>query len=169
MAEATLKAKAKSTATPFTPKFPSATDPFKFEMPKFEMPNVEIPAPYRELAEKSIEQAKQGYEKLKAAAEEASDVLEATFATATKGASDYGLALIEAYRANTNANFDFARDLLTVKSLSEVIELSSAHTRKQFEAVTAQTKELTALAQKVTSETAEPVKSGFTKAFKAVA
>ena len=50
-----------------------------------------------------------------------------------------------------------------------MIELSSAHTRKQFEAVTAQTKDLAALAQKVTTDTAEPVKTGITKAFKAVA
>ena len=47
---------------------------------------------------------------------------------------------------------------MTVKSLSEAVELSTAHARKQFEAVTAQTKELTALAQKVATETAEPIK-----------
>jgi hypothetical protein len=58
---------------------------------------------------------------------------------------------------------------LTVKSLAEAIELSSAHTRKQFEAVTAQTKDLAALAQKVTSEAVEPVKNGFGKAFRPVA
>jgi hypothetical protein len=41
-----------------------------------------------------------------------------------------------------------------VKSPSEFIELSTAHARKQFEAMTAQTKELTELAQKVTTEIA---------------
>jgi hypothetical protein len=40
-----------------------------------------------------------------------------------------------------------------------------AHTRKQFEAITAQTKELTEIAQKVTTEIAEPLKAGVTKAF----
>jgi hypothetical protein len=43
---------------------------------------------------------------------------------------------------------------LGVKSPSEFIELSTAHARKQFEAMTAQTKELTELAQKVTTEIA---------------
>jgi hypothetical protein len=47
--------------------------------------------------------------------------------------------------------------------------VSTAHARKQFEAVADQTKELTALAQKVTSETAEPVKAGINKAIKQVA
>ena len=45
---------------------------------------------------------------MKSAAEEATDVLEDTYATATKGAADYGLKLIETARANTNAAFDFS-------------------------------------------------------------
>jgi hypothetical protein len=49
-----------------------------------------------------------------------------------------------------------------------VVELSSTHTRKQFEVLTAQTKELAAIAQKVATETAEPVKESFGKAFKKV-
>jgi hypothetical protein len=59
--------------------------------------------------------------------------------------------------------------LLTAKSLSEMLELSTTHTRKQFEALTAQSKELGALAQKVATDTAEPIKSGMNKAFAKVA
>ena len=141
----------------------------KFEMPKFEIPKVEMPAAFREIAERGVAQCKDTYEKMKAAAEEATDVLETTYSTATKGASDYGLKVIEAARVNTNAAFDFAGELITAKSLSEVIELSSAHARKQFEAFTEQGKELGALAQKVATETAEPIKSGMSKAFNKVA
>jgi phasin len=135
-------------------------------MPNFEMPKMEIPAAFREIAEKSVSQAKETYEKMKSAAEEATDVLEDTYATATKGVSDYGLKLIEAARENTNSAFDFATQLMTVKSLSEVVELSTAHSRKQYEAVAAQTKELAAIAQKVAVDTAEPVKESFGKVFK---
>jgi len=148
------------TASPF--EFP------KFEMPNFEVPKLEIPAAFREFAEKSVSQAKENYEKMKSAAEEATDVLEDTYATATKGASDYGLKMIEAARVNTNAAFDFTTELMTVKSFSEVVELYTAHARKQFETVTAQSKELAALAQKVATETAEPMKESVTKAFKKV-
>jgi phasin len=150
---------------------PSA-NPFempKFEIPKFEIPKVEMPAAFREFAERGVAQAKDTYEKMKAAAEEATDVLETTYSTATKGASDYGLKVIEAARVNTNAAFDFAGELITAKTLSEVIELSSAHVRKQFEALTEQGKELSALAQKVATETAEPIKSGMNRAFSKVA
>ena len=64
---------------------------------------------------------------------------------------------------------DFYTDLMTVMSVSEVVELSTAHARKQFEALTAQTKDLAALAQKVATDTAEPIKGSVTKAFSKVA
>jgi phasin len=141
----------------------------KFEFPKFDIPKLEVPAAFRDLAEKSIAQAKTGYEKMKSAAEETTMVLEDTYAKASKGTTEYNLKLIEAARINTNAAFDFATELFNAKSLSDVVELSTAHMRKQVEAMTAQTKELTSLAQKVASETAEPIKEGVGKVFKQAA
>jgi phasin len=165
MAEAALTPpKVKTTKTG-----PGAFDIPTFEIPKFEIPKVEMPAAFREFAERGVAQAKENYEKMKAAAEEATDVLETTYSTATKGAADYGLKVIEAARINTNAAFDFASEVVTAKTLSEVIELASAHARKQFETLTEQSKELGALAQKVATETAEPIKSGVNRAFQKVA
>jgi phasin len=164
MAEATTAPKVKSTKPPAV-----AFEMPKFEMPKFDIPKVEMPAAFREFAERGVAQAKDTYEKMKAAAEEATDVLETTYSTATKGASDYGLKMIEAARVNTNAAFDFAGELMAAKTLSEMVELSSTHARKQFETLTQQSKELSALAQKVATETAEPIKSGVSKALSKVA
>jgi len=164
MAEATTAQKVKSTKPPAV-----AFEMPKFELPKFDMPKVEMPAAFRELAERGVAQAKDTYEKMKAAAEEATDVLETTYSTASKGASDYGLKMIEAARVNTNAAFDFAGELMAAKTLSEIVELSSTHARKQFEALTQQTKELNALAQKVATDTAEPIKGSVSKVFHKVA
>ncbi len=141
----------------------------KFEAPGFDLPKMEIPAAFREFAEKGISQAKDNYEKMKSVAEEATDVLEETYACASKGAADYGLKLIEVGRINTNAAFDFYSELLTAKSYAEMIELSTAHARKQFETVTTQTKDLASLAQKVATETAEPIKGSVSKTFSKVA
>ena len=127
-------------------------------------PGVEAPAAFRDMAEKSMSQAKDSYEKMKSAAEEATGVLEDTYATASKGAADYALKMIEMGRQNSNAAFDFAVQLLGAKTFSEFVELSSAHARKQFESMSEQTKELASLAQKVATETAEPIKEGITKA-----
>jgi phasin len=141
----------------------------KFEIPSFELPKLEVPAAFREIAEKSVSQAKDNWEKIKVATEEATDLLENSYATAAKGGADYGLKLIDVTRVNANAAFDFASELLTAKSLSEMVEVSTTHARKQFDTISAQTKELTALAQKVATETAEPLKAGVTSAFKKVA
>src|SRR5207253_4281690 len=110
---------------------PAAFEMPKFELPNFEIPKMEIPAAFREIAEKSVSQAKETYEKMKSAAEEATDVLEDTYAAATKGASDYGLKVIEAARANTNAAFDFATQLMTVKSLSEMVRSEERRVGKE--------------------------------------
>ncbi len=133
----------------------------KFEMPKFEFPNVEMPAAFREFAEKGIAQAKDNYQKMKSAAEQATDLLEDTYSNASKGASDYGLKLIETARVNSNAAFDLFGELLTAKSLAEVIEKTTAYTRTQFETMAAQAKDLAEHAQKVAVKTAEPMKESF--------
>lgn len=146
----------------------TAFDTPKLEMPSFDIPKMEVPAAFREFAEKSVTQAKDNWEKMKAATEEATGVMETAYSTAAKGTADYGLALIDIARINTNAAFDFASEAVTAKSLSEFVELSTAHARKQFETFTAQTKDLTALAQKVATETSEPLKAGVNSAFKKV-
>lgn len=130
----------------------------------FGVPNVEMPAAFRDMAEKSLAQAKDGYAKAKAVAEDATNVLEATYANASKGASDYGLKMVEIARTNTNNAFDFIGKLLTAKSVSEVVELSSTHAREQFETATEQVKELSALAQKIATQTAEPIRAGVSSA-----
>jgi|BarGraNGADG00212_1021973.scaffolds.fasta_scaffold106649_1 phasin len=159
-----IKSKPVAAASVFdTPKF----DMPKFEMPKFEMPNVEMPAAFRELAEKGIAQAKDNYEKIKSAAEQATDTLEDTYSNASKGASDYGLKLIETARTNSNAAFNLFGELLTAKSYSEVVERTTGFMRTQFDTMTAQAKELTEHAQKVASETVEPIKESISTFHKA--
>lgn len=142
-----------------TPKFemPKLEIP-KFEMPKFGVPNMEVPAAFREFAEKGISQAKENYEKMKSAAEQATDVLEETYSAASKGYTDYGLKMIETARVNGNAAFDFAGELMTAKSFAEVVEKTTAYMRSQFDAVTAQAKDLAEQAQKSANETYEPIK-----------
>jgi phasin len=166
MAEATAKTK-----SPRSAQAQSFAAEAKFPMgdAAFGIPGVEVPAVFRDLAERSLAQAKENYERTKAAAEDATDVLEDIYSTAAKGTSDYALKVIEASRTNTNATFDFARDLFAVKSWSEAVELSTAHARKQFETMTAQGKELSALAQKCALETAEPISAGVSKTFSKVA
>jgi phasin len=106
---------------------------------------------------------------MKTAAEEATSMLETTYANASKGAADYGLKMVEMARSNSNAAFDFAAELLGAKSLAQMVEISTSHTRKHIEQAAAQAKELATLAQKVATHTAEPIKDGLTSMVKKAA
>ena len=137
------------------------TDPF--DLSKYEMPKMEVPAEFREITDEGVAHARDTCAKAKVASEEAIDLLKNTYAVAAKGATDYNFKLIEIVRTNTRAAFDYAHELLGVKSPSELIELSTAHMRKQFDIASAQTKELCALAQKAATNAAEPIKTGGSK------
>ena len=129
------------------------------------MPKLEVPAEFREMIDKGVAQARDTYAKAKVAGEDAADLLKDTYATAAKGATDYNLKLIEVARANTGAAFDYAHELLGVKSPLEFFALSTARMREQFDIASAQNKELFALAQQVAAEAAESIKTGVSKAF----
>ncbi len=95
--------------------------------------------------------------------------METTYANASKGAADYGLKVVEIARANSNAAFDFATELLGARTFAQAVEISTAHTRRQIETLTEQTRELMSLAQKVALQTATPIKDGITTIVKKAA
>ena len=138
----------------------------KFEAPKLDAASVQFPEMFREMAEKGVEQAKDGYARMRSAAEEATDMVEDTYLTATRGATEFNLRAVEALRSNVNSSFDYARELLAAKSFSEAMELSATHMRRQFETLSGQAKEFSALAQKMATETSAPIASGVGKNFK---
>jgi phasin len=102
----------------------------------------------RNVAQKATAYTTDTLEKVKTTAEKATKVMEQSYLTASKGAVDFNLKLIDMAQENMNAAFDFARQLSHVKSPSEFLELSTSHARKQFEKLTAQSQHLTGLAQK---------------------
>ena len=141
-----------------------ATDPFSASIIPFE-----VPEQVRAFAEKGVSQARESYTKFKDAAETHNSTIEAVFTTATKGATEYSAKLLDIVKTNTNAAFDFAQELVGAKSPTAAMELWSSHAKQQVETFTAQTKELAELAQKIASETAEPIKTGASKIFKPAA
>lgn len=110
--------------------------------------------------------ANETLEKGKAAAEQSARSIEQSYSAAVDNMRDYHLKMIDMARANMEAFFEFSRQLATAKSPSEIMELWTTHARKQFEALSEQTRELTSLGQKMASESAEPMKRGVEHAIK---
>jgi phasin len=98
-------------------------------------------------------------------AKQATKQFENTYSTAVDGMREYSLKVLQIARTNADTAFDYAQQIMSVKSPSEMMELSTAHARKQIETLTAQTKELTTLGQKVAATSGEPLTSGIAKAF----
>jgi phasin len=128
-------------------------------------PKIDAPQAFREMAEKGTTQAKETYEKMSAAGTEAAEVIKTSYSIAVKGAHEYNDKFIEFAQANTEVAFGFFEKLSGMKSPSAFIELSIEHARKQFETLSEQTKQLVAIAQKVTLASAEPLKTSAAKAF----
>lgn len=128
-------------------------------------PKLDATQEIRATTEKGTAQAKEAFEKVSAATAETADLIKNSVSTAVKGAQDYNNKVLEFAQANTKAALDFVQKLSGVKSSTDFIELSTDHSREQFETLTEQTKELAALAQKVTLAAVEPLKKGVSKAF----
>ncbi|WP_035672111.1 phasin [Bradyrhizobium liaoningense] len=141
-----------------------ATDPFSASIIPFE-----VPEQMRAFAEKGAAQARENYAKFKDAAETHNGTVEAVFTCASKGASEYTAKLVEFMKANTSAQLDFAQQLFGLKSPAQALELWTGHTRKQFETLQSQAKELVELSQRVAAETAEPIKASASKYYPSAA
>ena len=148
-----------------TKKSDSVTAFAGFDMPKFEFPKMEIPEAFREFIEKGAFQAKEAYEKMKTATEEATNLLESTYATAAKGSANYNLKVIELAKLNANATFNYVQSLFGVTDFSTLIKLSTDHAHEQMATLTEQTKVLTSLAQQTAAQVTEPIKTEITKVF----
>jgi phasin len=113
----------------------------------------------RKAAETASAQTKQAFEKMSAASADATALMKDSYSTAVRRTQDYNAKFIEFAQANTEAAFAFFQQLSGVKTPTEFLELSTSHSRKQFEVLTEQARELTTLAQKVVSTTAERVET----------
>lgn len=144
----------------------TAGTPKAFPAEMFAVPSMEVPAGVREFAEKSIEQAKDGYARIKTVAEDATDMLEDSFQTSRQGMVEINMKALDAAKENTDATFGYVRDLLKVKSFAEAIEVQTAFTQARVDAALAQSKEFQGLFVKVAADATQPAKDVFTKSIK---
>ena len=117
--------------------------------------NTSIPESVRATAEKAVEQSREVYDRSKDALDASVVTLERPFDAAGQGAVALNRKIIDIAQRNINSGFDLAKRLAGAKNLSEIVELQTAHWRKQFDALTAQAEEVRALSTKVTADTTD--------------
>ncbi|MCA1504900.1 phasin [Bradyrhizobium sp. NBAIM02] len=128
---------------------------------KFDVPFFNIQEIFGDLAEQGAARAKANLEQMKAASEEITDAFREACATNATRAADYGTKVIEISKINTSSTLEFLSQLADARSFADVVNLSTTHTRRTFEMASGHNRELWDLAQKVATETAEPIKKSF--------
>jgi hypothetical protein len=80
------------------------------------------------------------------------------FTSALENVRDLNVRLIAMAQANTNAVFDFAREVAEAKAPSDLVQAWTAHATKQFDVLTKQATDLTTLGQHFANTAQETVR-----------
>ena len=97
-----------------------------------------IPEAPGAVAEKTVGQTRDAYDRSKEALEASIATFERSFDAAGWGAAAFNHKIIDIARRNLNSGVDLANSLAGAKNLAEIVELQAAYWRKQFGALTAQ-------------------------------
>ncbi len=116
----------------------SVTDPFN------------IPNTMRDFAETSVEQARKAFEDYLAAAQKAVGNFETTAASAQDSVRTLGADAIAFAEENMASNFDFAKRMVSARTIEDMVKIQSEFIEKQMGAFTKQGEKLA----KAVSETA---------------
>jgi phasin len=121
------------------------------------------PDSMRALAEGSVAQTRELYQRSKNNLQALLESWEKSFGAARQGAVTLNRKIIDIAERNINTGFDLAMSLAGAKNLSEAMELQAAYWRKQFGELRAQVEEVRALSTKVSGNVAEPIKAQVTR------
>lgn len=105
----------------------------------------EIPSSVRDLASKSVEQAREAYNRFIEAARQAHDVVTKSSDVIASGAREINEKAVKYTEANLQANFELAQRLVHAKDLKEALDIQNQFARQQMETFAQQAQELSRL------------------------
>lgn len=112
----------------------------------------------RRAAQKGAAMAREGIERGTRAAEQGAQEVQRSYTAALENVRDVQRKLIDIAQEHMEANFDFARQAMSISSPTDLLQLWSSYARKQFEMLSSQSKELTVLTQSLASDAVQPMK-----------
>jgi phasin len=119
-----------------------------------------IPEGVRAMAEKTVAQTREVYDRSENAFDTSVTTFERSFDAAGQGAVVFNRKIIDILQRNARSGFDLANSLARAKSLADIVELQADFWRKQFDALTVQAEEVRTLSTKVTADTAAQMERG---------
>ena len=116
----------------------------------------EIPKEMRSMAEASLGQARQAFEKFIASAQATAGTIEERGATVRAGAKDVGAKAISYAEKNVQASLDYAQSLLHAKDLGEIMRLHSEYVQAQMRSLAEQASEMGQIVGRAAMDAAKP-------------
>ena len=116
----------------------------------------EIPKEMRSMAEASLAQARQAFEKFLTSAQAAAGSIEDRGASVRAGAKDIGAKAISYAEKNVQASLDYAQSLLHAKDLGEVMRLHSEYVQAQMRSLAEQASEMGQIVSRAAMDAAKP-------------
>ena len=102
----------------------------------------EIPDAVRDMAERSVEQARQAYSQFLDVAARAQDMVTRSSGALTQSAIDIQTKAMRYAQQNIEANFELASDLARARDMREYFEIQTRHAQRQMQRYTEQAQEL---------------------------
>jgi phasin len=118
--------------------------------------NFEIPTEVRQLAEKSMDEAKRAFDNFVVAAQKVSASLEGQAAAAQSGSKEVHSKLRTFAERNVATCFEFAQKFVHAKNVQEVMQLQAELVKTQLQAISEQTTELADAAIKTVVGVSKP-------------
>ena len=122
-------------------------------------PSYEVPSDMRDLAEKSVDQARRAFDGFMTAAQKAAGQADTSAASMTTNAKSLGSKAMGFAESNVRSAFDLAQKLVRAKDLQEVLALQSDYAKSQMSTIQEQAKELGSLMQGAVQSAASTMKS----------
>jgi phasin len=105
-------------------------------------PEFEIPSTVREIATRSVEQAKDAYGKLVDATRQTQDMVLKSSEVLAFGAKEMNATVLGFAEANARAGFEAASRIAQARDVKEVFEIQTQYARNQMETYAQQAQEL---------------------------
>ncbi|MET4068010.1 phasin [Bradyrhizobium sp. S3.2.6] len=116
----------------------------------------DLPPEMRNVAESSLKQARDAFEKLLANAEAAAGSIEERGASMRAGAKDIGARAIAFAETNVQASLNYAQSLVHAKDVAEVMRLHSEYVQAQMKALAEQANEIGQIVSRAAMDATKP-------------
>jgi phasin len=125
-------------------------------MAKEPMSKFGIPLEVRQLAEKSVDEARKAFDNFLAAAQQATTSLGGQAAAAHAGSMELHDKVRTFAERNVATCFEFAQKFVHAKNVQEVMQIQAELLKTQLQAITEQTAEIAGAAAKTVAELTKP-------------